>query len=149
MKRFAVLLVALLLAGVIGCDGDGGGDAVGSEDPPTDVPDTGPEGIILSRGSVTLPAGPSSVLLTTFSVSEPGTLEGRLVWGDETAILTSDLILNGVGSIEDKTSSSSPFSISADVTQDLVDLGINWSFRVINNTPVVVDLEYRVMFTPN
>ena len=49
MKPLAVLFLALLLTGVLGCDGDGDG-ATGSTEP-TDVPDTGPEPIVVDRES--------------------------------------------------------------------------------------------------
>ena len=76
MKRFAILFVALLLAGVLGCDGDGDG-AVGSEETPTEPSDTGPEGIIIAAGTGTI--AKSGVLKVPFSVGETGTLEGRVI----------------------------------------------------------------------
>ncbi len=147
MRRFAVLFVALLLVGVVGCDGDGGGAAVDSEEPSTDVPDPGPEGIILAEGRQTIPA-PAGVLKIPFTVGETGTLEGRLIWSDEPATLQASFVICGTTLVKHETGSS-PFFISADVTQDLLNIESSWILYVDNPDPDPVEVEYRLEFTPN
>ena len=144
MKRFIVLIMALLFTTAIGCDGDG------SEVPPPapgHVPGTGTGGGILASGSKTVPAG-TQLFLTSFSVSETGTLEGRLTWSGEPDEMSMYIFHVGSSTSFD-TLGSSPLYRNIEVTQAMLNQGENFNFAVGNPGVDPVEVEYRIIFRPN
>ncbi len=147
MKRFIVLIMALLFTVTIGCDGDGDS----SEIPPPApgyVSGTGTGGGILERGSGTVPAGPIQVSLTSLSVSETGRLEGRLTWSGGPTELSPAFIHIATAELE-YSKGVSPQYVNMQVTQALLDQGHDWVFNVINIEANPAEVEYRIIFRPN
>ncbi len=143
MKRLVVLLMALLVTGVIGCDGDGGGDAVGSEDPSTDVPDTGPETITLDSGTVEIDFG--STTLSSVTVTEPGTLECRFTWSGIGMYM--QIVQTGI--LDLTRFGQSPLELDVAVNQYMVNQGGNFDIIIKHTGVDRTDVEYRIRFTPN
>ena len=149
MKSFILSLIVILLVAVAGCLGDDGDDDLDVAPSETDgVSDTGTTAVVLDRGTGTVPGGPSQVSLTTISVSEPGTLEGRITWNGGPDELSPGLMHAASLSTEAATGSS-PIFVYMEVTQALLDQGHDWYFNVVNTDPSPADVEYRVRFTPD
>jgi hypothetical protein len=148
MKRFLVLLVASLLTGVLGCDGDGDGAATSDETSPEpgDTPDPGPQGVVLIAGSGTV--GKSDFLTFPFTVGETGALEATVTWSAGSYPLEAIIWLNGFEDIG-REDGLSPLSVSGEVTQDRLNQAVSWHFQMRNSNSVDIDVEYRLEFTPN
>jgi hypothetical protein len=146
MKRFLVLFLALLLTGLIGCDGDGGGDAATSEETPTEPGDTGPETITLDSGTGDVLSGGSQLTLYV-TVTEPGTLETRVTWSGQPDLMSARTVQAGVLDLTEL--GSSPLNLSLGVTQYMVDQGGNFSIELSHLGIDHVQVEYRIRFTPD
>jgi hypothetical protein len=147
MRRFAVLLVALLLTGVLGCDGDGDGDgAVDAQETTAEPGDTGPETITLDSGTGDVLSGGSQLTLYV-TVTEPGTLETRVTWSGQPDIMWART--RQVGVLDFTESGSTPLNLTLGVTQYMVDQGGNFSIELSHLGIDHAQVEYRVNFTPS
>lgn len=148
MKRFVVLFVALLLAGVIGCDGDGDGDSTaGSEETPAEPGDTGPETTTLDSGTVVDVLGTTT--LSSVTVTEPGTLKCWCTWSAiDVSSMAMRIVQTGIFDLY-QPEKIPPLELNVAVNQYMVDQGGNFVITVTNTYPESADVEYRIMFTPN
>ncbi len=143
MKRF----VALLLTGVVGCDGDGGGDTTTTTEENGTVEETGIP-VTIDTGSETI--GPLALSdVSEFNIFETGIIEGTVEWsGGPSKVDVRLFHYSGVGASQDSV--ESPAILQVQATQDLLDNSNTWILFVANPSgSEQVTVDYTVTFTPD
>jgi hypothetical protein len=114
-----------------GCDGDDDGG-----------------GTVLAQGTITVPAG-GSADIATVHISEPGTLQGRIVWSGGPAELYAVFRQVATSDIHGLTQSPSPLFSTAPVTSADVAAGTDWVFASGNPGAADASIEYEIRFLPD
>jgi hypothetical protein len=129
--RIFCLLMALAVAGLTylgGCDGDDGG-----------------EGTVLAQGTITIPAS-DGVEITTVHISEPGTLQGRIVWSGAPSEVWAAFRHVATSNVHGLSQSPSPLFSTVAVTSADVAAGTDWLFLAENPGAAAVSVEYEIRF---
>ena len=147
MKPLTALLMALLLAGVLGCDGDGDGTTDTTAEETGTVEETKAP-VIIDAGSDTV--GPKQYgVVSSFSVFETGMLEARVEWSNGPSKLDLILAYDGVAGVS-QGDLESPATLVTQVTQDLLGNSDPWNLVVYNiDDTLQVDVDFTVRFTPD
>ena len=146
MRYLAVILLALLFAPGISCDGnddtssddggDGGngnGNGNGGGTPP----------VTIASGSIVAAGGTP---VKEFMIAEPGTLKAVVSWSAPPPTLDIGFVHEGV--LIDAPTTGSPATKTQAVTTAHVSTGPSWEFW-IGNSGADVTVVYTVTFTPD
>ena len=142
MRYLAVILLALLFAPGISCDGnndtpsDDGGDGGNGNG-------GGSSAVTIASGSIVAAGGTP---VKEFMITEPGTLTAVVSWTAPPATLDIGFVHEGV--LVDAPTTGSPATKMQAVTTTHVSTGPHWEFW-IGNSGADVTVDYSVTFTPD
>lgn len=144
MRLCIIGTLAVFVAFLVGCNGDGG--STDSTPPPPPAPGPGPGGggpSVIDSGTEIAPAA-GTMGPVTFSVPGPGTLSATVSWGAPPPSMLVYFRHGGPGSIGVVTGSS-PLTTATTVAG----AGSGWELYVVNMPGPPVNVTYSITFTPD
>lgn len=147
MRRLGLVLVALLVVGAFGCDGDDDAATPPPVVPPPTTP-TPPTTVTLDQGTPSVPSG-GPMTAASFSVAQSGTLTGTVTWGAPAVTGLSGFVHVATATLHGAGTGASPLTSTATVTDALVTSGQNWDFYIAHDDVAPVNMTYVVTFTPD
>jgi hypothetical protein len=146
MKILSPFLMAVLIAVVAGCDGDGGGATADTEETGTVEGPKGPETVV--TGSQTIPKTEGFPIF--FEIYETGLIQARVEWSSGPSHLAVQIFHDYSQQGVSQVSIASPAILELQTTQDLLDDGNTWILVIDNDDMTLqVEINYTVTFTPN